>query len=55
MNNEEEEEVNVESSDSDIRRVKIQALDIDWLFYEDNFNTTLEILSESEVDSILIT
>lgn len=44
----EEAEEDEEKDECEIRRVKIQSLDIDWLFYEDNFNTTLEILSETD-------
>lgn len=35
------------------RRVKIQALDMDWLFHEDNFTTMLAYLADSDNDSIL--
>lgn len=35
------------------RRVKIQALDMDWLFHEDNFTTLLSCLAESDNDSTL--
>ena len=35
------------------RRVKIQALDMDWLFHEDNFTTLLACLADSDNDSTL--
>lgn len=38
----------------DTRRVSITALDIDWLFIEDNFEKTLDILANTHNDVILI-
>jgi len=48
-----EEKAHFKDND-DLRRVKITALDIDWLFLEDNFVKTLDILATTQNDEILI-
>ena len=48
-----EEKAHFKDND-DLRRVKITALDIDWLFFEDNFVKTLDILATTQNDEILI-
>ena len=40
-------------SSKNLKRVTVEALDMDWIFYEDNAKTLLEILSDSQNEKVL--
>jgi len=46
-------ELGVEAGNKDLKRVTIEAIDMDWIFYEDNSEKLLNILSDTTNEKVL--